>query len=132
MKKRSSILILAMLLLVGVTTTVKAATSFSALKVTKLVDGESRSYKSGGYSHADVTIGFMTNTGKYYEVWVESDATGYNISETKSFSYPCSLELYYKTGDIVNSAAWTRMNISTSVNNLESCYFTGTWTPNGE
>lgn len=130
MKKKIGILALMMFLLVGVTTTVKAAT-FSNLYVTKLTDGESRSYKSAGYSHADVTISSMTNSGKAYEVWIEEDATGYNITGSTGFSSPCSMDLYYKYNSYVNSSLWTRMNISTSVSNFDSCYFTGTWTPNG-
>lgn len=131
MRKKIGILtLLVMVLLVGVTTTVRAA-SFS-FKVTKLEDGEDIAYKAGYSSHAWVKVANMSNQGAAYEAWVESDSTGYNITGPTAFTYPCTMKLFYKNSRIENEVYYTRLNISTSVTNFEESYFSGQWDPNGE
>jgi len=128
-KKKKGLFLLIAVLVISISTTVYAGT-FSNLKVTKLVDGETPTEtKYKGYTEALIEINYMSQTGKNYEVFVEHE-TGYNVTAKKTIDSPKIIQIAYDRGLFDNSTFKAKLNITTAVNNFTTGYFSGKWTPN--
>ncbi len=134
MKRKMTYMVLGLttLLMVGSTTAVSAYTKSNfSCTATKLMDGESTHIKKyAGATKGEATVSSMTNKGKSYEMWIEKGTTGTNVTLNYAFTNTCTKRLPYCRPAYQTDSYEAKLNISTSLNNFESCTFSGKWSPN--
>ncbi len=134
MKRKMTCIVLGLttLLMVGSTTAVSAYTKSNfSCTATKLMDGESTHIKKyAGSTKAETTVSSMTKKGKSYEMWVEKGSTGTNVTFHYGFTNTCTKRLPYNRPAYQNDLYDAKLNIGTSLNNFETCTFSGAWSPN--